>query len=428
MKSSGCPFKCGDVCLWASKLANNKIVKPTEETCKICLKQQESSRTRKGHNYRRPHNVIKLAAIELSKDTGTDPNEVYSSLKSSETWKRCHIRELIANKSPYFKILTTVGFYECSLEDAERDWSKDGFLNYLAKNNNEQFIFPEGLNLSDKELSSKPLFFEAFDRFLKTKNDNLGDVLKAVNYPVWVDPIDDVKPNPCKKNCIITVCSGQVYEDMFEKIRDRYEAYAEKCDADFVILSGYTQGWWGLEKFRIKPFVEAYERTCFLDSDIIIKSNAPNIFNMVPEGQIGVHDDWPYLIHKPFNFLQWRDTERNSLVKSQVADENFDYATHDTLLNTGVVLTSKRHADIWTPMKKQFPGNHCDEQFWIEYLILKKDYEVCKLPFSMNCQYWTDVFHSVAGVKEYYFLHLATDGTGDEKEIVLEEVLEKYAN
>lgn len=426
-----CPFKCGDVCLWASKLAENKPIRPTERDCSRCMKLQEESKKRKGFQSRRTSIVETLAAKSLSHSWGFPVEDVLGHLRNGAAqWKRYHIRDFIKNKqSPYFKFLMSVAFYECSLKDPTKDWSGDDFLTYLQKHSLDDHFFPKGFHPNYDDVDSKRSFFKSFDKFLKTEGKNLGDVLKEVEYPVWVEPIEDVKPDPKSKNCIITVCAGDKYRKMFDTISDRYEAYAKKCNADFVVLDGYTQGWWGLEKFRIQPFIKAYDRTCFLDSDIIIRSDAPDIFDMVPSDHIGIHDDWPLIIHKAFNFMEWRNMERNSLIRSQVHDEDFSYATHDTLLNTGVVLTSKEHAEVWTPMKKPFPGAHCDEQFWVEYLILKNKHKVYRLPFSMNCQYWADAFDKVAPFKESsHFLHLALDGTGKVKEVELKKVLEQYVN
>lgn len=419
-----CPYKCGNICLWASKLANNLPAETCDTRCNMCMRETKESKRRKGHKYRRNKTVEILAAKTYASATGKNPVDVFNYFREYDnSWKRVHMNEYIGNATKEtFMLLTCVGLYESHIQQPNKEWNSEEL--------NSEFLHEKDYltykNILD--FNSSRGFFQSLDSHLKKNNSTLGEHLFAASYPVWVEPLHEQNPNPQSDKCIITIVAGEKYVRIFNKIKAGYEEYAKKVGADLVILGDYTQGWWGLEKFRIKPFVEAYERTCFLDSDIIIKNNAPNIFDMVPDGQIGIHDDWPYIIHKPFNFLQWRDAERNILVKSQVADENFDYAIHDTLFNTGVVLTSKCHADIWTPMKKPFPGNHCDEQFWVEYLILKKGYEVCKLPFSMNCQYWTDVFHRVAGLKEYYFLHLATDATKDEKETVLEEVLEKYAN
>lgn len=432
---TGCPFKFGDVCLWASKLANNLPVIINNGDCYTCMRQQKDSQRRKGHKYRRTNTVTKLAAEKMSNTLGWDYEQLHKNLREHGTWKLCHMTTYLSSKkNKYFNLLTAVGFYESSLDDALTDWNYDELLSYLKQRKDDHSrLFPDGFYPSTKDLSSKQSFFKSFDKFLTSQGDRLGDVLHEVEYPTWVDTINDQQPNPQNKNCIITVCAGDRYLKMFEVIKDRYEGYAKKCNADLVILDGYTQGWWGLEKFRVRPFAETYERTCFLDSDIIIQKSAPNIFDLVPHNQIGMHDDWPLLISKSknigdFNFDKWRTYERNFLIKSQVLEEDFSYEQHHTLFNTGVVVCSKKHANIWTPMKKPFPRNHCDEQFWIEYLALKNNYEIYRLPLSMNIQHWMDCFDKMATLEMSHFLHVAIDVTKYTKEDVFNEVYTKYAD
>ena len=402
-------------CRWATSMASHNLVEVDEETCASCLKEQEKikrhwKRKRKDALWNsRPTTVNFIAAkkiVELNNEL--DLQDVFDELKSNK-----YFAHEVSVKNILFEERIINQFVDlCEELLAEGSFRND-------------FIRIGTLDAKGElDAEEKRDFFKSLEK----KTDS-GQLIFDTKYPVWVEPVIKDIPNPKKKNCIITVCSGEKYLQMFEKIKDRYEEYAKKCNADFVVLTGYTQGWWGLEKFRIKPFIEAYDRTCFLDSDIIIRSDAPDIFDMVPSDHIGIHDDWPFIIHKAFNFMEWRNMERNSLIRSQVEEEDFSYVTHDTLFNTGVVLTSKEHAEVWTPMKKPFPRAHCDEQFWVEYLILKNKHKVYRLPFSMNCQHWTDVFDKVAPFKESsHFLHLALDGTGKVKEVELRKVLEQYAD
>lgn len=424
-----CNLRHGEICLWASKVAGNLPVFTDDGKCFVCLNQQERSKKRKGHAYRRTNIVNRLAAEkfdELSIIKNVD-NLIWVS-KYLKQWKRLHINQFIANGShkETFSLLNSVGLYECVIQHTGREWSETEIVNeYLVENDRNRY-------LSFIDFSSSKLFFESLAYYLHNNGENLGEHLNCADYPIWVDWHKD-QPNPQSKNCIITVCAGDRYLKMFEVIKDRYEDYAKKCNADLVVLDGYTQGWWGLEKFRVRPFVEAYERTCFLDSDIIIQKSAPNIFDLVPHNQIGMHDDWPLLISKSknigdFNFDKWRTYERNFLIKSQVLEEDFSYEQHHTLFNTGVVVCSKKHANIWTPMKKPFPRNHCDEQFWIEYLALKNNHEIYRLPLSMNIQHWMDCFDKMATLEMSHFLHLAIDITRHKKEDVLKEVYTKYAD
>jgi hypothetical protein len=431
-----CPFKCGDVCLWASKLAANRPIKPTEDECSACKVDQARSKQRKGFGSRRTAVVERLSAKELSKIFDSPWEDIFKHLnKESNVWKRKHISSLIKNQSPYFRFLMSVAFYECSLKDPTKDWSGDGFLAYLQKYSLDDHFFPKGFHPNYDDVDSKRSFFKSFDKFLKTKGRNLGDVLKEVEYPVWVEPIEEQELNPQSDKCIVTVVTGEKYIGMFNKVRAGYEEYAKKIGADLVILGNYTQGWWGLEKFRVKRVAEAYEKTCFIDGDIAIQPNAPNVFDIVPEGFVGIHDDWPFCLHKapletpPFDIEYWRKTERKMMITSQVGEEDFSWELYPALLNTGVVVTPREHAGIWTAPIKPFPRNHCDEQFWVDYNIRKNNVPYWPLPVSLNFQYWHKCFdyyfHRSDG---FYFLHVAIDDGGD-KEAALNDVLErKYVN
>lgn len=419
MDCPDCPFfqilENKPTCRWATSMAShNVVVEVDEQTCSTCLKQQKKIK----HNWKRkrkdalwnsrPTTVNFIAAkkiVELNNEL--DLQDVFDELKSNK-----YFAHEVSVKNILFEERIINQFVDlCEELLAEGSFRND-------------FIRIGTLDAKGElDAEEKSDFFKSLER----KVDS-GQLIFDTKYPVWVEPVNDTKPNPKKKNCIITVCAGEKYLQMFEKIKDRYEEYAEKCNADFVVLTGYTQGWWGLEKFRIKPFIEAYDRTCFLDSDIIIQKTAPNIFDMVPVDSVGIHDDWACLINKSENSLQWKEAERKWLIRSQVPQEDFSYDTHDILLNTGVVVTSKQHADIWTPMKAPFPGNHCDEQFWVEYLLTKKNYNIYRLPLSMNLQHWMDCFYRSAGLKTTHFLHIAIDHTSLDKSEVFEEVFEKYAD
>lgn len=430
---SNCPFKFGDVCLWASKLANNLPVVVSEGDCYACMRQQRLSKQKKGHKYRRTNIVTKLASEKISNALGWNYDAVYKKFQEYDSWKLCHMNSYISSKAnKYFDFLTTIGFYESVLDDALTDWNYYGLLSCLkqCKDDHSQ-LFPDGFYPSTKDLDSKQSFFKSFNKFLTSQGDQLGDVLREVEYPTWVDPISDQQPNPKNNKCLITVVTGEKYVNMFNKVRHNYEEYCKRIGADFIILENFTQGWWGLEKFRIKPFVEAYENTCFIDSDILIQPNAPDIFKIVPNGFVGIHDDWPFCLHKapletpPFDIEGWRRNERRLMINAQVKDEDFSWELYPALLNTGVVVTPKEHALIWTAPTKPFARNHCDEQFWVDYNIRKNNIPYWPLPVSMNFQYWHKCFdyyfHRSDG---FYFLHVAIDDGGD-KIAALDDVLER---
>ena len=60
------------------------------------------------------------------------------------------------------------------------------------------------------------------------------------------------------------------------------EAYAKRIGADFVAITKPSQDWWGLEKFRVQPFAQSYERTLYVDADVFLTEETPDLFDVVP--------------------------------------------------------------------------------------------------------------------------------------------------
>lgn len=181
--------------------------------------------------------------------------------------------------------------------------------------------------------------------------------------------------------CVVTLATGHQANDVLNVSRPSLAAYAARCNADYIELRGTTEPWWGLEKFRVRNLAKAFERTLFLDCDVIIRENCPDLFALVPETQIGMHDDWPHLMG-----VEWLRAERKSVFDSQAIDGIYPEAA----MNTGVVMVSRQHADIWTRPRDPFPTSHCAEQIWIEFLA--SEYPVFKLPTEFNCQWWMGDF------------------------------------
>ena len=181
--------------------------------------------------------------------------------------------------------------------------------------------------------------------------------------------------------CVVTLATGAAAVETLGVSRPSLQAYAKHCGADYLELRGHTEPWWGLEKFRVRNLALAYDRCLFLDCDLLIDANCPNLFDLVPVDCVGIHDDYPLL-----SSHEWLAAERAEVFKSQSVPGLYTA----TCLNTGVVICSRQHADIWTRPVDPFPTSHCAEQIWIEYKASK--YPIFKLPTEFNTQWWMKDF------------------------------------
>lgn len=426
MNCSDCPFfqviEGSPTCRWATSMASHNIVQVTEEDCSRCLKQQVKLKRHWKRKKRdrlwneRPSTVNILAAkkiVELN-NSGQKLQDVFNYIKNNRYF---------AHEQAVKNIL-----FESRLIDEFVDLCEKFIPDTSLRNDFTRIGKLDSKSILDAD--EKRDFFKNLEKKLDT-----GRLIFDTKYPVWVEPVIKDVPKPTKKKCIITAVAGDKYLKMFNKLREGYERYAKKIGVDFVIINRNTQGWWGLEKFRTKTFAEAYDSICFIDGDICIQENSPNIFDIVPNNFVGIHDDWPFCLHKaafespPFHIENWRECERNWMIKSQVPTEKFEWEKYATLLNTGVVVTPNKFSSIWSAPTKPFPRNHCDEQFWVEYNIRKNNIPYFPLPCAMNFQYWGKCFQNFKSSKNFYFLHAAVDSINDNKEVALEDILEsRYDN
>lgn len=203
-----------------------------------------------------------------------------------------------------------------------------------------------------------------------------------------------IPTNP-KDYLVVTVATGEHHERMMlDMTGPKMYEYAQRIGADFLALTGTTQAWWGLEKFRVGPLVAQYKRTLFVDADVLIRSDAPNIFDEVPIGHIAMHDDW-----NAQGCHHWHRKQRDLLWESQGVPPLHP----ETMRNSGVIVVDQIHADIWTPPLRPVPENHCDEQFWIERW--SRFYDFYKLPNEWNTQWYYPDFPITRS--KAHFLHFA---------------------
>lgn len=147
--------------------------------------------------------------------------------------------------------------------------------------------------------------------------------------------------------------------------------YAERIGADFLSITESkcsTPHW---EKFRIFDLLNQYHRILFVDTDIIIRSDAPNLFDLVPENKIGVFNEMPFT--GPMRFVSLVESCREYGIKN--VPEKFE----NKYYNTGVLVVSRRHKFLFKKPEKEFNSHfeqgylnvifsqHADEMFDLEY-------------------------------------------------------------
>lgn len=208
-------------------------------------------------------------------------------------------------------------------------------------------------------------------------------------FPVWVDLHNDETLTPQNKNLVITYT--EELNESVSPIIARLGEYANRISADFVCLHGRTQGYLQLEKFRVKAFAELYDRTLFVDTNIYIKDDCPDLFEMVPEGFVAVTDDSKIPHLKIINDNKLYLLKSETFTRTSIITSLHEYSIRDELsmMNThydnSVVICDKKHSDIWKPFTFPYRFVGDENKAWMEILIYRDGHDVFILDEKFNC-------------------------------------------
>lgn len=196
-------------------------------------------------------------------------------------------------------------------------------------------------------------------------------------------------------NAIITVSIGKKYSDIGNITHSSMKRYADKIGADFIVIDVpmFTQSSSHWEKFQIYNYFKDYERILFLDTDIIVRKDCPNLFDMVPRDQIGM-------------FNEGRFESRYQAIMETTRTHNCVLPDWDgTYYNSGVMVLSRYHKELFAnPNTTPLPYA---DQSWINLKILMEPvrWPVCQLSYKFNRMTLLDQF----GESRYgsYIIHYA---------------------
>lgn len=230
-------------------------------------------------------------------------------------------------------------------------------------------------------------------------------------FPVWVDLSTPETSIPVNNNVVITYIENVT--DDIKPIIERIESYANSISADFVILTGRTQGYLQLEKFRVKAFAELYDRTLFISTDVYVKDDCPNIFDEIPEGYVGIYDDREigspgHKLNSKVFLLKSEAYTRSSIITSiQELSIKDEVAIMDSDYDDNVVLCDKKDAGIWSPFTFPYRFLGDENRSWMEILIYRNGHNVFPLSkeFNHSIYDYNTTDRSDTKIERYEYVH-----------------------
>lgn len=194
-------------------------------------------------------------------------------------------------------------------------------------------------------------------------------------------------------NAVVTVATGRC-KQLLTLSGPLMERYAERIGATFHAITKASGLWWGIDKFRAGEVCKQYDRTIFVDADVMVHPRADNLLEFVPESLVGMHNDYPFLEQR--GKTAWIEPARELTLSSQGIDATYQ----QSVFNTGIIVASNHHADIWRPLQEPFVKHHCAEQFWIEHQAYQ--HGIHPLEPTHNWQWWFRGFNRFTPQFKHY--------------------------
>src|SRR5262245_29050786 len=97
------------------------------------------------------------------------------------------------------------------------------------------------------------------------------------------------------KRAIVTIACCVEHEEMARYSHPTFRAYAARLGCDFIAwndYSGHTLP--AFKKLDLSSLLDQYERVLYLDNDILVRDDAPDIFALVPEDRLGIFEEGCY--------------------------------------------------------------------------------------------------------------------------------------
>jgi lipopolysaccharide biosynthesis glycosyltransferase len=209
-----------------------------------------------------------------------------------------------------------------------------------------------------------------------------------------------------EKRAIVTLCIGDNASAFGKYAHHAMSLYAKKIHADFIKLDQPKIRFTAakhfnpilFEKYQVFDVLGSHDRVLFLDTDILVTPQAPDVFDVVPVDKIGgVFED----------IGTEQEHRRGLIVKVQEVLGNVGWA--EGFMNSGVFVVSKMHRGVFRMYQQHGFYDGCYEQTNTNWYMHKAGFQIVNIDARFNFMGMMRVFHGPVH-REAYFIHYAGGG------------------
>ena len=199
---------------------------------------------------------------------------------------------------------------------------------------------------------------------------------------------DEILP-PKSKFAVCVIPANELASRLLDITRKSIQDYANRCEADYIELSGDQHPDWPMaNKFRLHGVVLVYKKTLYLDCDVLVLPNAPNIFEVTPDDKISAYDEYP----------SWEEKKLTDWIKGQqeeILHRYCDKKTQDRLIdnggfepssmiNGGVMVIPQSCAKYYQQPKKEYPRHWCFDQNLLTLTLPQEKFHLLEKEWNLE--------------------------------------------
>ena len=211
-------------------------------------------------------------------------------------------------------------------------------------------------------------------------------------------------------NIVLTIAVGEAYQSISKLTHPTLSSYAKSIGADFLVVSEQkiSKLHPDYEKFVVHDLLKTYDRVLLIDTDVIVRPDCPNLFDLVPENKLGMYDEG--LLTTPEEKAVHRRTME--LAFSQHSNFPMPEMWDHRFYNFGLAVISKIHLDLFLPPKIETFGNYWAQSYF-NVVLQKNKTEMFDIGHKFNRMPYVDSKVNEHRLKSYIVHYAGIQEVGD---------------
>jgi hypothetical protein len=213
------------------------------------------------------------------------------------------------------------------------------------------------------------------------------------------------------KTAIVTICVGESFKKMAEVTHPTIRDYAERCGAEFIVIGNWGEIVHpGFYKFNLGELMGEFERILYVDTDVLIRDDAPDLFKEIPEHSFAAFNEGEFMD-------RMSSMEQFAFDAKILGDDCLQWIKGGVYFNTGIMMLPSTMRSMLKEPEKPIMNFYEQTQFnWelFKFATNKPDFKICQLSHRFNRMSHIDKRTGESRL-DSFFLHYAgavgSDGT-----------------